>query len=80
MFSLSIWVLIYSGRDWFLEDLNFVERNSKNVSNLEKISEKKLIKEVETNFKLVGILLAIAGLLAAWPGRDPAPGTEDLSF
>ena len=43
---------------------------------LRKISEKKLIKEVETNFKLVGILLAIAAPGRAVQGRrgpDPCP-------
>ena len=40
---------------------------------LRKISEKKLIKEVETNFKLVGILLAIAGPWLRCPGT-PGPG------
>ena len=42
---------------------------------LRKISEKKLIKEVETNFKLVGILLGIAGPWRPCPGT---PGSEPL--
>ena len=48
---------------------------------LRKISEKKLIKEVETNFKLVGILFGVG-----WPMvhqlelARPARGSEDLSF
>ena len=46
---------------------------------LRKISEKKLIKEVETNFKLVGILLGIAGPWRLCPvvqgrrGPNPCP-------
>ena len=54
----------------------FVERILKMSQTLRKISEKKLIKEVETNFKLVGILLAIAAPGRAVQGRrgpDPCP-------
>ena len=41
----------------FFEELNFVEQILKMSQTLRKISEKKLIKEEETNFKLVGILV-----------------------
>ena len=51
----------------------FVEKILKMSQTLRKISEKKLIKEVETNFKLVGILLGIAGPWRLCPGT---PGSE----
>ena len=53
-----------------LEELNLVEEILEMSQTLRKISEKKLIKEVETNFKLVGILLAELFFLT----EDTSPG------